>query len=246
MAEVIERAVQEETEETSPPLTNRHFYIIIAVILIIFLSFFGYKYFLLSQGPLTIEDLHDLNIKCNLPSGRGFLTSISCWWKSLPPERGYVHNGYSFVLSDGIWYTKISSGEKDYQIPLHFGPREVVNITISGSVNGSFDEGFEMYITVDPTSDGQDYIALAASELAQNIATAIQRRPIGACDRNETAMCEFRPIVACDTTDKAMVYLVHGPGPSVEMNGRCIIAKGQGYDLVKAADRILLHWYKIQ
>ena len=243
MAEIIGRAIKEEPEQ---PVTNTYFYIILGAVVLIFIGFIAYQYILISRPPLTIEDLHNLNIKCNLPSERSFLISISCWWKNLPPERGYVHNSYSFVLSDGIWYTEHAARGNIYKIGLHYGPRDVAEIPFNGTLNSSFNEGFDVYITVNPLSDGQNFIALAASELAQNVVTAIQRRPVGACDRNESAMCEFRPIVNCTTTDHAMIYLLHEPGPSVELNNQCIILRGENYDLVKAADRLLLEWYGIQ
>ena len=226
MAEIIERAVKDEPEE---PMTNTPFYIILGLIVIIFIAFMAYQYILISQPPLTIEDLHDRNLEGELPE-----------------ERAYIHNGYSFILSDGIWYTEHAARGNIYKIGLHYGPRDVMDVPVTGNLSKSFNDGFDVYIAVNPLSDGQDYIALAASEIAQNVVTAIQRRPIGACDRNESAMCEFRPIVNCTTTDHAMIYLSHEPGPSVEFNNLCITLRGNNYDLVKAADRLLLEWYGIQ
>ena len=228
MAEIIERAIKEDGAKEEP-IKNTYFYIILGAIVLIFIAFAVYQYIIISQPPLTIENLHDLNLK-----------------GKLPPERGYVHNGYSFVFSDGIWYTEHAARGNIYKIPLHFSPRDVADVPVTGNLSPSFNEGFDVYITVNPLSDGQDFIALAASEIAQNIAIAIQRKPVGACDRNETGMCDFRPIVNCTTADHAMIYLSHEPGPSIEFSNRCIIVRGTNYDLVKAADRLLLDWYGIQ
>jgi len=226
MAEIIERAVKDEPEE---PVKNTFFYVILGAIVLVFIALIAYQYILISQPPLTIEDLHDLNLEGELQE-----------------ERAYIHNGYSFILSDGIWYTEHADRGNVYKIGLHYGPRDVADIPITGKLNESFNQGFDVYVAVNPISDGQDFIALAASELAQNLAIAIQRRPIGACDRNESAMCEFRPIVNCTTTDQAMVYLAHEPGPSIEFDNLCMIIRGENYDLVKAADRLLFEWYGIQ
>lgn len=228
----IERAVEDTAEENpadqADSSSTKYFYIILAVIVLLFASIIAFRQFTTPTGAATFDEMHELNL-------RG----------KLSPEKGYVYNGFSFVFFDGLWYTKISIGEKDFQVPLHFGPREIEAINVSGSLSSAFNRGNEVYVTVNPVSSDQDYIALAASELAQNLAVAIKRRPIGACDRNETIMCQDRPIATCETTDKAMVYLESAAGPEVEFKDRCIIARGIGPDLVKAVDHIVLQWYGV-
>lgn len=225
-SEPIERAVEEEVHESE---TNKYFYVLLALIVIAFASFFVYQKISTPTGAtITVDELHDLNINGELSS-----------------EKGYTHNGFSFVLFDGLWYTKIQRGDVAYSIPLHFGPRDVKDVTVKGTLGKTFDEGDDVYITVNPLDENSDYTALAASELAQNMAIAIKRRPIGACDRNETVMCKDRSIVTCETTDKPMIYLVQEQGPEVEFKDQCIIVRGIQYDLVKSADRLLLQWYTI-
>ena len=225
---IIERAVEDDTPDQQQKVSDKYFYIILAVIVLIFISIVAYSQFTTPTGAVTFEEMHELNL-------RGKLSS----------EEGYIYNGFSFVFFDRLWYTKVSVGEKDFQVPLHFGPRDLEELNVSGSLSLDFNKGNEVYVTVNPLSSDQDYIALAASELAQNLAIAIKRRPIGACDRNETVMCEDRPIVTCETTDKAMIYLESSPGPAIEFRGLCVIARGTGPDLVKAVDHIILQWYGV-
>lgn len=215
----------EETEEVT---SNKYFYIILAVIVVAFISFIAYQKLTASQPPKTIEDLHKLNLAGALAS-----------------EQGYTHNGYSFVLFDGLWYTKIQLGDVAYSIPLHFGPRETENVKISGTLSRSFDQSTDIYIVLDPLSSDSDYGALGASELAQNMIQAINKRPVGACDKNETVMCSDRPIVTCETTTKPAIYLLQEPGPEVKFKNNCIVLRGIKYDLVKAVDALLLKWYRI-
>jgi len=216
-----ERAVDEEPE------SQKVFYIIVAVIVLLFGGFVAYQQITdTPTGAVTFEDLHRMNLN-----------------GELDPERGYLYNGFSFVWFDGIWYTDLDAGDRINRIPLHFGPREVENVTVFGSLSEEFDIGEDVYITIDPHSEGSNYVALGASELAQNMVTAIQRRPLGACDKNETIMCESRAIVTCETADKPTVYLLNEDvPPSIELSGTCVILRGKDYDLVRAVDRMLLQW----
>jgi hypothetical protein len=221
----IEKAIEEDVKEKS---SDKYFYAIAAVVVIGFGVFFLLGQLFGTPDIFTLDDLHNQNIE-------GDITG----------ETGYLYNGFSFVFVDGLWYTRIQTGNKAYEIPLHFGPRDVENVEKIGTLHDSFNDGDEVYIVVDPLSENSDYTALAASELAQNMAIAVGRRPIGACDKNETSMCQSRDIVTCDTTDKPLVHLLQEPGPSVEYDGRCITLRGEGLDLTKAVDYLLLKWYQV-
>ena len=222
--------IEQAVEETAGQGTDRYFYVILAVIVIVFAGFFLLQRLEPPVGSVvTVSGLQGENLN-----------------GSLSEEEGYLYNGFSFVLFDGLWYTTVSRGNTDYQIPLHFGPRDLQNVTMNGSLSDAFNEGTDIYIAVDPLDSGQDFIALAASELAQNMATAIKRRPVGACLQNETSMCASRPIRTCGSTEHALIELRQEAGPSVEFHGTCMILRGERYDLVKAVDRLLLAWYGVQ
>lgn len=222
--------IEQAVEETPEKGTDKYFYVILAVVAVVFAGFF-----LLRQlepparSVVTVPELQEENLNGELND-----------------EDGYLYNGFSFVLFDGLWYTTVSRGNADYQIPLHFGPRDLQNATMNGSLSDAFNEGTDIYIAVDPLDPGQEFIALAGSELAQNMATAIKRRPVGACFQNETSMCASRPIRTCESTEHALIELRQEAGPSVEFRGICMILRGERYDLVKAVDRLLLAWYGIQ
>jgi len=224
----IERAVEEDVREKQ---SNKWLYIMVAVIIVGFAGFFIYTNFFSSPtgAVVTIDDLHEQNIDGKLSQ-----------------DEGYMYNGFSFVNFDGLWYTKIIINEQPYSIPLHFGPIQVENVTVGGEVSENFNKYQDIYIAIDPLAEDSDYTALAASELAQNMAAAIKRRPVGACTVNETATCTFRPIVSCDTTERPIIQLLQEPGPDVELDDNCITLRGQGYDLVRAVDALLFLWYGIQ
>jgi hypothetical protein len=223
---MTERAIKEEADDSSKDL---YFYVILGVIILAFGGFILFQKLYTPPAPPTITELHQSNIEGKIDE-----------------EEGYTYNGYSFILFDGLWYTEIVLGDQAYKIPLHFGPRHTKDIAIKGELSEAFNDGPDIYVTINPIDTEQDYIALAATELASNMATAIRRKPVGACDRNETDMCSFRPIVTCETADHAMIYLLEEPGPEIEFKGICMILRGEGFDLVKAVDRLLLGWYGVQ
>ena len=146
----IERAVEDAPEE---PHSDKYFYIILAAIIVVFISIIAFRNLSSPTGAASFDELHELNLKGKLSS-----------------DEGYVYNGFSFVLFDGLWYTKVGIGENNFQIPLHFGPKDVEAVPVTGDLSNDFNQGNEIYVTVNPISSDQDYIALAASELAQNLA----------------------------------------------------------------------------
>ena len=162
---------------------------------------------------------------------------------NLPEDQGYIYNGFSFVKFDNLWYTEVQFQEKIFQVPLHFGPKELEDIKITGFLDDSFDQE-EVYITFDPL-ESDDYFSTAMSELAQNLAVAIHRKPLGACSNNESQICHSRPIVDCSHTDKAVIQLIKEPGPEIELKGNCVILKGEGYDIIKTSNRLIYEWYEV-
>lgn len=181
--------------------------------------------------PKTIEDLHSLNLKGNLR-----------------PEQGYIYNGYSFVFANGLWYTQVQSpsGTNLFNIPLHYAPKALEDITIEGKLNTSlFNSEREIYITFDPLGQNLNYVALAVGEFDQNIIKAFNKIPIAACDKNETKACSTRPIITCNNTDKPVLYLQQKPETKVIYNNNCMIVQGIGPEIVRATNRLLLKLYGI-
>jgi hypothetical protein len=159
-----------------------------------------------------------------------------------------MHNGYSFVYANGLWYTQVQtiSGTSLFEIPLHYGPRDLEDIPIEGNLNlDTFNSEKGIYITFDPLGQNLQYVALAVSEFDQSIIQAFNKIPIAACDKNETAACIDRPIVTCENTDKPVLYLQQKPETKVIFKDNCMIVQGIGPDIVKATNRLLMDLYGI-
>ena len=202
----------------------------IVIIIIIMASILSFKLFQKEQ-PKTIEDLHLSNLK-----------------KELKSDQGYVYNGYSFVFANGLWYTQVqtSSGTTLFNIPLHYGPKNIEDIPIEGELNFTlFDSVRPIYITFDPLGQNLQYVALAVAEFDQNIIKAFNKIPIAACDKNETKACENRPIITCNATEMPVLYIQQEPETKIIYTDNCIIIQGQGPEVVRAIDRLLLKLYGI-
>ncbi|MBW2993156.1 hypothetical protein KY317_01115 [Candidatus Woesearchaeota archaeon] len=231
LEEEIGEQIVEKEKDTKKML------IMVAIILGIFiLAFVSFRLFYPRDKVVTIDDLHRQNIEGN-PSGDN-----------------YMYNGYSFVYANGMWYTQVQREDKLWDIPLHFSPKDLENISLTGNLDEIFDEA-DMYITFNPLGENLQYDALASAELSLNMVKGLGVVPIAACDRNKAdnefdqieidKACKERPIVTCDDKDKAVVYLRQEEPAQIEMNENCIILRGNEWDLVRAADRFILVWYGI-
>lgn len=207
---------------------NKLLFIAIAIVIGLFALFFTVRFFY-DPGPeaVTLDEMHRLNLAGE--SG----------------GQNYAHNGFSFVYFDNLWYTQVLAGGDLIDIPLHFGPKDLREIDISGIVNKSFQKK-EVYISFDPTDEPLKYVALSSAELSLNLAKGIGVVPIAACSVNETSACSDRPIVTCEDPDKAVIMLdqTNSTG-TVELDGNCASISGEGWELVKATDRFLLQWYRV-
>lgn len=225
--EINKADIQEEPKKSSE-------IILIASIIAIFLIFAALIAFSVfnKQQPQTLEDLHVLNLK-----------------GKLRPSQGYVYKGvYSFVTLDNQWYTQLTSpkGTKIYSLALRYSPKDLRNITIEGALNiNLFNNQSEFYATFNPTGKDFAYVALAVADFNTHMAKVFEKKPIAACDRNETEPCKTRPIVTCQDHDKLVLYIKESDRFRAYYNNNCIVVEGNGFDLVKGVDRILYNLYNI-
>lgn len=201
---------------------------VIIIIIIFFIAFFGFKY--LSKSEIkTIDELHLLNMQ-----------------GKLKPEQGYIFKGFSFVKLDTLWYTQIQVENRLYNIPIHFGPRDLKDIPIEGSYNATlFDLSQGIYMTFDPLGNYLTYVALATGEIDQTLTKAFGKYPVAACIKNETEACKTRPIINCTNTKAPLIYVKEADETKVILNDNCLIVQGKGMEIVKAADRLLMRLYDI-
>ncbi len=203
----------------------------IIIIIILLAAIAAYSHFY-KPKPLTLEEMHVLNLQ-----------------GKLKPSQGYIYKGvYSFVYLDNFWYTQLKSpkGTKVYDMALRYSPEDLENITIEGQLNADlFDNQTQFYVTFNPTGKSLSYVSLAVADFDTHMTKVFDKSPIAACDRNETEACAARPIITCSSTDELVLYVKESDRSRVYYNSNCIVIEGSGFDLVRGADRVLYNLYHI-
>ena len=204
----------------------------IAIIIILLASTLYYTIRISKAQPKTLEELHVLNLQ-----------------GKLKPSQGYIYKGvYSFINFDNLWYTQLNSpkGTKIYSLALRYSPNELKGIVIEGALNSElFNNQSEFYVTFNPTGKDFSYVGLAVADFNTHMSKVFEKKPIAACDRNETEPCKTRPIVTCNDADKLVLYIKEADKFRTYYNNNCIVVEGNGLDLVKGVDRILYNLYNI-
>jgi hypothetical protein len=203
---------------------------IVVIIILLMVGIFLVSKFWKGQGQKTVEDL--------------FLDTMN----GVENEYQFMYNGFAFVYVDGLWYTKVKSGNKVFTLPFHFSPKQLEDVPFEGYLaqymtfmrNNPIDgQAMSAYVTFDPTSQDMQYIALANGELLFNMVETVGLNPIASCTLNETSACYDIPIIQCNSTRLPVIFLDHEGDAEVKMGGNCLTIKGHGPELAKGVDRFL-------
>lgn len=223
----IEKALQKGDDKKE----GKNILIMVGILIAVLLfSVGGFRVYdhLTGAGPVNIDELHLKNVE-----------------GELDPEEGYIYGQYSFIFTDGLWWTDIKQEDRWLKVRLHFGPREVSEVKVEGSLDERFNGGNEVYMAIDPEF-GNKYLTLALSEINLNVVQGIRRKPVAVCTRDNETVCEGRDILNCENTKgKPVIELRYGGEPKITLKGTCILVSGEDYELVKAADRLIWQWYKV-
>lgn len=219
-------AIEEEPEKN---ISDTILIVSVIVLIVILITIFSLKFFIKTEQQ-TINDMIKLCLK-------GKLKEDVCY---------LYKDAYTFVKIEGLWYTQVQNQNLKVGIPLHFNPSHIENTPIIGNINLTlFNEMPYFYITFNPKGNNFSSIALAVGEFDRNMLAAFGKTPIASCIINETDACANRPIINCTNTDEPVVYIKESNETSVILDDNCITIQGQGMDLVKATDRLLLRLYGI-
>jgi hypothetical protein len=157
-----------------------------------------------------------------------------------------VYNYFEFQKIGGAWHTNWQRGNTTYDVSLRYSPLEVENVSVSGTgLNDTFMRQ-PFYLTFDPDDNSTNfqYLALTMGELGLNLVRGLGAQIQIACTKNISDACEAHPIITC-ADDQAVWYIRSANETKVLLQGNCIIIQGNELELVKAADRVLYHFYKI-
>ncbi|MCX6711146.1 MAG: hypothetical protein NTZ02_03600 [Candidatus Woesearchaeota archaeon] len=158
----------------------------------------------------------------------------------------YTYNGFSFEKIGPLWYTTVQSGGRLYSVPLHYLPRDLINVSISGRVD-FFNNGSKVYIAFDPLANSSEmpYIYVVSVNLETNLLSFFGRQPEVACTRQDNASCINSTIISCGKTLLPIIQIEAEGSPEVLFRGNCVILKGSRENLIMAADRFMLRYYGI-
>ena len=220
--------IPEDQVEKSEDKKDTTLLIAIGVLIALFaIALIGVRFLKGPTGAMTLEQMHELNIQ-----GKETVNN-------------YLYNGYSFVNNQGLWYTQVENHKGTlFDIPLHYGPRELEDISIVGSISDEFLTQ-DLYLTFDPTGTELQYVALSSAELSLSLASGFGLTPNAVCMNNDSRACADRKIISECQTDKAVIILRKSNVTKVAINGNCVVIEGIGEDLVRATDRFLLRLYSI-
>jgi len=208
---------------------DRNFFIILGIIIGVFVLIFVVYNIIGEKRVLGIEELHEENLKGNLDE-----------------DEGYTHKGFSFIKYNDQWWTYFARANTDevYNVQMRYGPKDVENIPLTGDYV-YFLQFNSTYVAFDPTAQNLSYTALAAADISQSLSKVFEIAPFPACTKNETDACKNLQIVDGCPPGIPTIHIVIDDNPEVIAKGHCIVVKGNGLDLVKAVDRLLLGWYGI-
>lgn len=171
---------------------------------------------------------------------------IKYLYPSEPKYQTIAYRGFEFKNISGTWYTDWQAGDKSVSIALRYNPLEVQNVSMVGILSNNFSDK-PIYITFDPLSEDKSfkYMALAGAELGESLAKVFEKEIYAACTKNETESCLDRPIVTCADTNQSVIFL-NATGPArIILRGNCLTFQGEGFELLRAVDKMLYIWYQI-
>lgn len=175
--------------------------------------------------------------------GYAFLSSYS---EELQDQAKYKE--YTFKKTLDSWQTKVNVGARQIDLITFYLPSEVENISAEDSLLLSNFIDKTIYIVANNLSERQ-----AATSLAINLEKIVFRMQ-GACssEEQETEYCieNNLPIKSCDdaTLDTTIIMIEEDETlqeASINYKNGCLVIKGNGSEIIKAAEKAIFMIYGI-
>jgi hypothetical protein len=166
----------------------------------------------------------------------------------------YEYNGYLFIRVNDFWNVLLTvdrpEGQLQYNLETRFGPKELEYVAVNREIMGFFHDADNktienIYLTIDPTSNNNSALALAAYDLTANLAKILNIGVVSACTQNTTERCYGKPVINCNDT-YPVIYIKDSNHEEISyLPHRCIVVEGKDIGLVKAVNRLLFQWYGV-
>mgnify|MGYP006293984465 CR=1 FL=1 len=216
---------KQEDQETQNKGSDRALILTVAVLALIVLAIIFLPRFF-EPEPKTLMELHQLNLEGKLSA-----------------DEGYVYGGeHSFVKFDNLWYLLLTAPEIErfFNIPFHYGPKEVEDIRPQGVFNSSNLNAHDtFYMLIDPEDEYGGYIGASILEADGVFIQAFGKTVTDACTNNVSYSCHNRPILSCNATSAPVFYFASENRTNLLYLDNCAIISGQKEELFRATDRML-------
>lgn len=180
----------------------------------------------------------------------------------------YYFNGFLFQKVGPLWYTQIQKENLLFNLPMHYGPKELMDLdvnetTLKNAKNfvsfyiNQFKETDTLmglgYLTFDP-KDNMSNVIMSATEMTLKLRDTYKIKLISSCIDNSTGTgCEGRSMITCNNTEFPVIFvneinsgLDYGLGaPGIYVNDNCLIIQGNNDDILKYTDRLLYSLYQV-
>lgn len=220
--------IAEKMDSTDSPADTKKLLIGIIIVFAVFTLFFIISRLTGTPEPMTVDEMHTANLAGDLP-----------------PEQGYMYNGYSFINLGGVWYSQVAKGDTLYDISFNNDPKSVENISVEGQLSSNFVNGDTIYITFDPDVIGTKFITVANAGLSIGLTTGFGYNLIAGCTDNESSICTSTNVITCEDDNRAVVYFKEASETKLVLEDNCVTVQGIGPEIIRAKDRLLMRWYGI-
>lgn len=165
----------------------------------------------------------------------------------------YSYNGFNFVkLTDPrtsrlFWYTEIQIDDNIYSVPMHYGPRELENITIT-TINPTEKKNYSntLYLTIEPRNESRSYLGIAIAELKEKFIIIKSYDLQAACTSNMSESCAGRPVIDCDNDKDIVIKIIDNETQTgIFIDNNCFIIQGMNESLVKATDKLIYKFLRV-
>ncbi|MBT7903568.1 hypothetical protein HN587_06920 [Candidatus Woesearchaeota archaeon] len=220
---------EDELEKIDSKKETRKLMVVLSILVLCFVAFVVIRIASVEDPVIkTIDDLHAENLRGELDL-----------------ELGYMYEGYSFVNFEGMWYTQAKLGNTIYDLVFNHGPKELEHITVEGELDSTFFDDHKFAITFDSNATNLKHIAVANGGFSISLTKAFGYSLEAGCTTHDDLGCQSKPAINCGDENRSVIYFKDATPTKIIYSGKCITLQGQNDEIVKAKDKLLMRWYKL-
>jgi hypothetical protein len=164
-----------------------------------------------------------------------------------PVEKPSTYNGFGFELVDGMWTTEWLGQNAKYELSFRYHPVDVQNVSVPYQKKSTFNEKLgnpaHVFLTSMTGINDTGYVQFAGLEVARRMVTFLHANVSVACTDVQSTLCPtINDTINCGTAkdiNKSIIFFDIQEKPEVVIDGNCVIIRGKGEDMIRAAERFL-------